>query len=513
MLIVLPSHLRVSGVTTWAMRGIDALRSRGIESGLLVHTHPGQPVPGFLSGYVEGVVECDHPIEELDGQIDGLVERYGRVISAMHERTRRPVVIVPCLHGDAFGVVASLTQTMPGIVRPVAWIHADNRYDLTVAVHYEPVVCAFGCVSRELAEQTAAQLPGRASDVFRVPNPVGVVTQTERSPFRSTRSVRLVYTGRIDEPQKRVSALPWIARTLHEQQIGFELRVVGDGDAMDTLREQSQSISGIELLGSVDPDRVAEHLAWADLWVLPSRYEGQSVAMLEAMACGCVPLVTRVRSGMNESIVDGESGIVVDCDEDATGEQAGRAMGRAIARARTMDLGMMSERAQAHIAREHNPTRFADRLVEIVERASAMPDPVWPAERPAAFTGGIGVSGSTPWDAGERMACVLRSLSGRRVAIYGAGRHTIDLIGTISASPAHIVCIIDDEPTRWGATLGELPIVSIEDAPSLDLDDVVLSSWMHEDRLFERTLKRLPTARVHRLYHAAPTRSSIPAHP
>jgi len=511
LLIVLPSHLRVSGVTTWAMRAVDALRSRGIESGLLIHTHPGQSVPGFLDEYIEGAIECTCPIEELNGQIDGLVAGYGRVISEMNKHTGKPVVVVPCLHGDAFGVTAALTRTMPGVVRPVAWIHADNRYDLTVAAHYETVAYAFGCVSRELAEQTAARLPERAADVVRVPNPVGVVEPGERSAYESRRAIRLVYTGRIDEPQKRVSALPWIARTLQEQGIDFEMRIVGDGEAMGTLRAQTGGISAVRLLGSEDPSEVATHLRWADLWVLPSRYEGQSVAMLEAMACGCVPIVTRVRSGMNESIVDGESGIIVDVDEDAAGEQAGRAMGGTIIRACSMDLDAMSMHARAHIAREHDPMLFADRLESIVRRVLAMPDRVWSEGRAAAFTGGSGASGSTPADAGDRMAGVLSGLGGRRVALYGAGRHTVDLLSIISASPTQILCIIDDEPTRWGTDLDDLPIVSIEQAETFGIEDVVLSSWMHEDRLCERTLKRLPSARVHRLYDATPTRSSTPA--
>lgn len=486
------------------MRAVDALRSRGVGSGLLVHTHQGQAVPGFLEPYIEGVVRCDRPIEELGGRIDELLAGYGRVVSAMHERTGEPVVAVPCLHGDCFGALAGLTSSMPGVVRPVAWIHADNRYDLTVAAHYERAAYAFGCVSRELEHQTAARLAHRVADIFRVPNPVGVLDERVHDFCGEPRAIRLVYTGRLDEHQKRVSALPWIARRLDGLGIDYQLRIVGDGDSFDALRTETASMGSVELLGSVDPDEVAGHLRWADLWVLPSRYEGQSVAMLEAMASGCVPIVARVRSGMSESIVNGRSGIIVEVDEDATGEQAGRAMAEVISRAKSMDLSAMGERARDHIVREHDPARFGDRLVSIVEHVRAMAVRAWPSESPAAFTG------STPPDAADRMHQVLGALAGKRIALYGAGRHTAELLEIIDGSPCEIVCVIDDEPARWGKAIARWPVVSLEEAAHAGIMDVVISSWMHEERLAERTLKRMAFARVHRLYGGVSTRGSTP---
>jgi hypothetical protein len=48
----------------------------------------------------------------------------------------------------------------------------------------------------------------------------------------------------------------------------------------------------------------------ADIFILASRYEGTSIAMLEAMAQGCVPIVTRV-SGVAGVIQPGQNGFWV----------------------------------------------------------------------------------------------------------------------------------------------------------------------------------------------------------
>jgi hypothetical protein len=45
--------------------------------------------------------------------------------------------------------------------------------------------------------------------------------------------------------------------------------------------------------------------------VLLSDYEGLPIALMEAMACGCVPVCLRMRSGIPELVEDGETGLLV----------------------------------------------------------------------------------------------------------------------------------------------------------------------------------------------------------
>jgi glycosyltransferase involved in cell wall biosynthesis len=57
----------------------------------------------------------------------------------------------------------------------------------------------------------------------------------------------------------------------------------------------------------------AEVLAIAsdhDVFVLPTRWEGVPVAVLEAMSVGLVPVVSRIDSGVAEILIDGETGLM-----------------------------------------------------------------------------------------------------------------------------------------------------------------------------------------------------------
>ncbi|HXM53951.1 MAG TPA: glycosyltransferase family 4 protein [Candidatus Dormibacteraeota bacterium] len=90
--------------------------------------------------------------------------------------------------------------------------------------------------------------------------------------------------------------------------------IVGDGELRADLEAQIARLGvgdEVRLVGARPPDEVPEWLASADLFVLPSHYEGMSLAVMEAMATGLPVVVTRV-SGTAELVPDAEHGRVVE---------------------------------------------------------------------------------------------------------------------------------------------------------------------------------------------------------
>ena len=110
----------------------------------------------------------------------------------------------------------------------------------------------------------------------------------------SARSIDLAFVGRLTEykrPERFIAVVAEVAGALP----GVRAVLVGDGPDADALKSLARRLgieSNVEFLGQrVDVD---ELLAVARVFVLTSRWEGVSIAMLEAMAAGAVPVVANV---------------------------------------------------------------------------------------------------------------------------------------------------------------------------------------------------------------------------
>jgi glycosyltransferase involved in cell wall biosynthesis len=96
-----------------------------------------------------------------------------------------------------------------------------------------------------------------------------------------------------------------------------QLCVVGDGPLRSTLQEHARSVGlngAARFLGTVpEAWRLLPHF---DIFVLPSRWEGMSNGLLEAMAAGR-PIVATAVGGNPELITDGETGLLVPPEDPA----------------------------------------------------------------------------------------------------------------------------------------------------------------------------------------------------
>ena len=183
--------------------------------------------------------------------------------------------------------------------------------------------------------------------IHRIPN--GVAIGPVASPPEAP-PVRLVFTGRL-AAQKRLDLLLEALAPL----AGWRLELAGDGPERARLERLAR---GLELEGRVaflgEVDHVGEVLARSHAFVLPSRSEGISNALLEAMAAGLAPVVSRI-PGNEETVEDGESGLLVaPGDVEAWREALGRLVGSADLRAR------LGEGARRRAGEEFSIERVAD---------------------------------------------------------------------------------------------------------------------------------------------------------
>ncbi len=121
---------------------------------------------------------------------------------------------------------------------------------------------------------------------------------------------RLVSVGRlapIKDQALMIEALSLLAQRFPQ----LELELVGDGPQRESLRRlaRRRGLAGRVRFAGFRED-VEQVLAGADLFLLSSRHEGISMALLEAMRAG-LPIVATDVGGVRETIVDGSSGVLV----------------------------------------------------------------------------------------------------------------------------------------------------------------------------------------------------------
>ena len=121
----------------------------------------------------------------------------------------------------------------------------------------------------------------------------------------------IVFVGRLHE-QKGVSLLIEAFGSLQARRLGHVLLLVGDGGDKPRLQEQVRvaGIQGVMFAGAVAHAGLAEVLTAADLFVLPSLWEGMPIVLLEALACG-VPAVSTDVGQVRDIIKEGENGYIV----------------------------------------------------------------------------------------------------------------------------------------------------------------------------------------------------------
>ena len=156
--------------------------------------------------------------------------------------------------------------------------------------------------------------------------------------------------------------LPLLVEAFAALRLGETVRlaIVGSGPMLAALVERSRAL-GIEAQCHFEPatQQVAEWMRAIDIFVLPSATESMSNALLEAMACGCCVVASRV-GGTPEAVEDEVGGLLFE-----PGDVAGLAaqLERVV-----RDPGLRRRLARAGMRRVHErfPLAAAVRRIEEV---------------------------------------------------------------------------------------------------------------------------------------------------
>lgn len=120
--------------------------------------------------------------------------------------------------------------------------------------------------------------------------------------------LRLLYLGRIEDNSKGVF---WLPNILRELKCDYHLTVAGDGPDLVQLRHRLESFrEKVSFTSWIAPSDVPRLVSQHDVMVMPSRFEGFGLTLIEAMSQGCPAVVSRIAGVTDTIVTDGEDGLL-----------------------------------------------------------------------------------------------------------------------------------------------------------------------------------------------------------
>jgi glycosyltransferase involved in cell wall biosynthesis len=152
--------------------------------------------------------------------------------------------------------------------------------------------------------------------LFYIPSGVEV---TSEYPLRhkNNQLLRILYLGRLSDFHKGIFKIPDIMNRI-DKSFNVSLSIVGEGhdrQKLENIFSEYRLGSNISFLGPLYKEDVIKELLHHDVLLMPSNFEGFPIALLEAMASGVVPIVSKLIGSTDLVVNDNINGFIPEKDD------------------------------------------------------------------------------------------------------------------------------------------------------------------------------------------------------
>ncbi len=245
---------------------------------------------------------------------------FGEVVAQNEEnlQVQARLLIEHIMENDYDGV---FIDVLGGILQAnIARYLPENILRIMIVHSITPGTYAFARAIRDYVHATVAVSPRIQRDLVKFHGfsedrvmciPHGLRIDNSYKPLIRTDSatLRLLFLGRIEDTAKGVFWIPKIMKPI--KNLDITLTIAGDGPDSNGLKRCLLFLGEkLNWLGKVHPDNVAEIYSNHDVLLMPSRFEGFPLSLVEAMGCGCVPVVSHIQGVTDYIVKAGETGFL-----------------------------------------------------------------------------------------------------------------------------------------------------------------------------------------------------------
>jgi glycosyltransferase involved in cell wall biosynthesis len=293
---------------------------------------------------------------------------------------------------EKFDVIESFTHDSNIIALPLAWLAGapiriashhgvidgfprwrEKLHSWIVNVGIADILVAVSTRTQQLAE-TEGVKPERIAVIPNGITPVDLELVSRSNARKETGvtngDLYLLSVGRLVYQKGHeflIHAMPEVLRHYPNTKAG----ICGDGVLRSQLEEQILKLDlsdSVKLLGQWD--NVSRFLAIADVFILPSRWEGLPIALLEAMSAGLPVIATRVE-GVEEVVEDQIHGLLVPLEDS-------EALAKAILQLindpkKRNEMGMA---ASLRVKQLYTADRMCEEYLKLIKKLSSLKTPL-----------------------------------------------------------------------------------------------------------------------------------------
>lgn len=225
----------------------------------------------------------------------------------------KPDIVHTQLGGDIYGKLAAKLAGVENIISTEQNVTANDNF---LVLKFKKITAKFSnklvAISKAVKEDIIKKYGLSEKKVELIYNGLNIEKfSTVKRNIRNDKKIIIGSVGRLSE-QKNFSLL--IKALSFFKEINFECLIVGEGDLKNDLQNQIVDLnlqSKVKLLGRRED--VAGFLADIDFFVLPSKWEGLGVVLLEAGVLS-LPVLASATGGILDLIEDGKTGILFEND-------------------------------------------------------------------------------------------------------------------------------------------------------------------------------------------------------
>ena len=302
-----PNHI-TSGPNAWLQRLVpDLISNYGLDiQTLFVYSGESKKCPT-----ISFFKNKNLPLQLINRDSCNYVEDQVKELLNIVKREYISIVVanlvVPALYATQYlkpfnipviGVMHSSDKFYKGVI--AKFIHGKTKNQLTTAVSvsgYINTICR--------SKNTQTQL---------LNIPCGTPEVKNSTSLDSQEILKVIYAGRLVKEAKQVLKLTKAFCDASKVNSNLDFSIYGDGDkeqSIKTLIEDQKASKNVMLFKALPPSQIINKMQEHHVFTLMSDYEGMPIALMEAMACGLVPVCYVGEGGVDEIIEHGVNGFIV----------------------------------------------------------------------------------------------------------------------------------------------------------------------------------------------------------